>query len=180
MKSLADADQLLLTFDFERTVAALAALNMPLEEIVKAFIEEFIGPEIDEQQDQDLATLLKNLIPIIEQDFRFLNVRLQIDGTDLQIKPFLALKNDSELLDFLNPVSDELVFLDELPHRAMINAAIQGSPELLTKISTQWFSLFPINLKGPEKEQAPRDALLDELTTELYESLADRWSFSFS
>ena len=97
-------------------------------------------------------------------------------GTDIQIKPFLKFKSDSEFLKVLEAASDELAFLDELPNHAFMNAAFQGSPKLLTETGRLWFSFFP--KKTPE--QRAKQAALLEQTKDFYESLATRWSFSFN
>ena len=140
---------------------------------------------MDNLEDDDEIEMLDAVLPLftaiseniasIEQ-VRYASLRLHIEGTDIQIKPFLKFKSDSEFLKVLEAASDELAFLSELPNQAFMNAAFQGSPKLLTETGRLWFSFFP--KKTPE--QRAKQAALLEQTKGFYESLATRWSFSFN
>ena len=167
-----DDDQLAVYFDVE---SAIATLNRSLEEELEVVIDNLE----DADEDDDIAPFLKGIseggITFIRQ-VRYASVRLQMEGTDVQIKPFLKFKSGSEFLEVFEEVSDELGFLGELPDRTIINGAFQGSPKFLTEISTSWFSFFP---KGNPEVQAQRKELLEQVK-HFYESLADRWSFSLS
>ena len=100
-----------------------------------------------------------NLRDIPEEDIasiemlQSISARLEVEGTDVQIKPFLKLRSDSEFLKTLEVVSGELAFLDELPKRASMNGAFQGCPPLQAELSTFWLDFF----QTPE-QQAQRDA----------------------
>ena len=166
-----DGDQFAVYFDVD---TALATLDRPLEEELEAIIDDLEGTDDLEGIDA-LEGIFKSGLPFIKQ-LRSGNVRFQVEGTDVYVKPFLKFRSDSEYLELLKEASDELVFLDELPKRAFMNAAFQGSPRFLTETSNLWFSFFP----GETPEQrAQRDELLEQ-TKGFYESLADRWSFSFN
>ena len=144
-----DDDQAAVYLDVE---SAIATLNRPLEEELESIIDNLE----DADEDDDIAPLLKGIseagIPFIKQ-VRSASVRLQMEGTDVQIKPFLKFKNGSEFLEVFEEVSDELGFLGELPDRTIINGAFQGSPKFLTEISTSWFRFFP---KSDPEGQAQR------------------------
>ena len=73
-------------------------------------------------------------------------------------------------------MSDELTHLGDLPERATLNAAFQGSSKLLTEISTSWLDFTP---QGIRNKQQKGDQLLEQVKG-FYESLADRWSVSTS
>ena len=60
----------------------------------------------------------------IEQ-LRSINVRLEVEGTSVQIKPSVKFRSDSELLKVLEERSGELMFLDELPNRAAMNGVFK-------------------------------------------------------
>ena len=167
-----DNDQLAVYFDVE---TAIATLDKPLAEELQVVIDTLE----DEDEDGDIAWFLEGIsevgIPFIKQ-VRSASVRLQMAGTDVQIKPFLKFKNGSEFLEIFEEGSNELGFLGELPDRTLINGAFQGSPKFLTEISTSWFGFFP---KGNPEVQAQREELLEQVK-HFYESLADRWSFSLN
>ncbi len=165
-----DVDQFAVYFDVDTTIATL---DRPLEEELESLIENL---EEDDEMLEGIVPLLKIIsanVASIEQ-VRSANVRFQVEGTDLYIKPFLKFGSDSKYLELLKEASNELAFLGELPNRTFMNAAFQGTPVLLTETSKLWFSFFP---KKTREERAQRDVILEQ-TKDFYESLADRWSFS--
>ncbi len=164
-----DNDQLAVYFDVETTISTL---DKPLAEELQVVIDKIE----DADEEDDIVPFLEGIsaagIPFIKQ-VRSASVRLEMEGTDVQIKPFLKFKNGSAFLEIFEEGSNELGFLGELPNRAFVNAAFQGSPKFLTETSKLWFSFFPE--KTPE-ERVQREVLLEE-TKNFYKSLADRWSF---
>ena len=167
-----DDDQVAVYFDVETTIASL---NSPLAEELEVVIDKLEAAD----EDDEIAPLFEGIAevatPFIKQ-VRSASVRLQMEGTDVQIKPFLKFKNGSAFLEIFEEGSNELGFLGELPDRTHINGAFQGSPKFLTEISTSWFRFFP---KSDPEAQAQREALVEQVK-HFYKSLADRWSFSLS
>ena len=167
-----DNDQLAVYFDVE---SAIATLDKPLAEELQVVIDKIE----DADEEDDIAPFLEGIsaagIPFIKQ-VRSASVRLEMEGADVQIKPFLKFESDSKFLKILEEASDELVFLSELPNNASLNCAFQGSPILLTEISKFWFSVFPDDTR---EKRTQRDALREQMK-DFYESLADRWSFSLN
>ena len=167
-----DDDQVAVYFDVETTIASL---NSPLAEELEVVIDKLEAAD----EDDEIAPLFEGIsevgIPFIKQ-VRAASVRLQMEGTDVQIKPFLKFKNGSAFLEIFEEGSNELGFLGELPDRTHINGAFQGSPKFLTEISTSWFKFFP---KGDPEAQAQREELVEQVK-HFYKSLADRWSFSLN
>ena len=165
-----DADQFAVYFDVD---TAIATLDRPLAEELASLIEDL-------EQDDEMLEFVVPLLELISQNIAFIeqvrsaNVRFQVEGTDIYIKPFLKFRSDSKYLELLQGASDELAFLGELPNRTFMNAAFQGTPVLLTETSKLWFSFFP---KKTREERAQRNAILEQ-TKDFYKSLADRWSFS--
>lgn len=170
---LEDADQLAVHLEVEE---AIATLNNPLSEDSESTI---VNPD---DEDTDKNSILKMITLLLkdklETDLGFIeqmqsiNIGLQVAETDVQIKVFLKLTSDSELLEGLQEVSGELTSLGELPYRVFMNAAFQGSPKLLADISKTWFMSLPADT--PEK-LARHEALLEEVKPFL-ESLANQWS----
>ncbi len=129
----------------------------PISKSIASFLEDIPGEEIGS----------------IEQ-FRSINVRLEVEETYVQIKPSVKFRSNSDFLKVLEERSGELVFLDELPNRASMNGAVQGCPQLLVELSRFWLDIFP---KVTPEQQAQRDLLLKQVK-DFHESLADRWSVS--
>lgn len=169
---LAGADQGGVCIDIE---GIIATLDRPLEEELESIIatlktdEAFkaIVPFLEDIPEKDIASIEK---------LQSIGVRLEVERTDLQIKPFLKLRSDSEFLKMLEEVSGELAFLDELPHRASVNGAFQGCPQLQVELSEILLAAFP--QETPEQE-ARRDLLFEQIK-DFHESLVDRWSVSFN
>ena len=119
--------------------------------------------------------MLRDRTEFIKQ-LQSVNARLQMEGTDVQITPSLEFKMDSEFVNAIQEVSDKLTHLGELPNRATMNAAFQGSSKLQTEISTSWLDFTP---KPIRDKQEKGDRLLEQVK-DFYESLSDRWSVSAS
>ena len=170
---LEGTDQLGVCFDIK---GVIASLDGSLEEEWKSMI--------DNLPDNSVVSLaitpsLKNIsgeqIAFIEQ-LQSLSTRLQIAGTDVQITPSLEFQKDSEFVNAVKEVSGALTHLGELPNRATMNAAFQGSSKLQTEISTSWLDFTPKRIRDTQEKQ---DRLLEQVK-DFYESLSDRWSVSAS
>ena len=173
---LEGSDQLGVCFDIE---GIIATFDRPLEEELEAIVDTVMDG--DDEAFKAIAPFLDDMPENIpEKDIesieklQSISARLEIEGTDIQIKPFLKLRNDSEFLKTLEEVSGELAFLDELPNRAAMNGAVQGCPKLLVELSEFLLATFP--QKTPE-QQAQRDLLAEQMKN-FHESLVDRWSVS--
>ena len=164
-------DQLGICFDVENINASL---NGSPEETWQSMIDK-----LSDNSHLSLIMMpsLKNIsaeqIAFIKQ-LQSVNARLQMEGTDVQITPSLEFKTDSEFVNAIQAVSDELTHLGELPNRTTMNAAFQGSSKLQTEISTSWLDFTPKRIRDKQEKQ---DRLLEQVK-DFYESLADRWSVS--
>lgn len=168
------ADQLGVCFDLEATTTSFGD---SLEEGLKSMTDSLknnsgtVGLVIGDL----FEDILRDRTAFIKQ-LQSVNARLQMEGTDVRITPSLTFKTDSEFVNAIQAVSDELTHLDELPNRAAMNAAFQGSSKLQTEISTSWLDFTP---KPIRDNQEKGDRLLEQVK-DFYESLADRWSVSAS
>ena len=158
----------------------LATFDRPLEKELESIVETLkAGDEVSKMIASFFDDIPENIpekdIESIEK-LQSISMRLEVEGTDLQIKPFLKLRNDSEFLKMLEEVSGELAFLDELPNRASMNGAFQGCPQLQVELSELLLAAFP--QETPEQE-ARRDLLFEQIK-DFHESLVDRWSVSFN
>ncbi len=168
---LADDDQVGICFDIATFTATLdRSLEAELESIVDTLQE---GDEVS----KTIADFLDGM-PVGETEFveqlQSISARIEIEGTELQIKPFAKFKKDSESLEILEERADELAFLNELPGHAATNGAVQGCPQLLIELSKLWLPIVPN--KTPEL-QAQRDLLLKQVK-HFHESLVDQCSVS--
>ena len=170
---LEGTDQLGVCFDLE---GVIASLDGSLEEEWKSIIDNLPdNSPISLAITPSLKNISEEQIVFIKQ-LQSVKARLQIEGTDVKITPSLDFKKDSEFANAVQEVSDELTHLGELPNRAAMNAAFQGSSKLQTEISTSWLDFTPKRIRD---KQEKRDRLLEQVKS-FYESLSDRWSVSTS
>ena len=170
---LEGADQVGVCFDIGTFTATL---DRPLEEELESIVDTL---QEGDEASKAIADFLDGM-PVGETEFieqlQSISARIEIEGTELQIKPFVKFKAGSESLEILEERSDELAFLDELPSRAATNGAVQGCPQLLSELSGLWLPILPN--KTPE-QQAQRDALLKQVR-DFHESLVDQCSVSIT
>lgn len=105
-----------------------------------------------------------------------LSATLTVEGTDVQLTPFLQFKNDGKIQNVLKEmIPNELTRLGELPNRAFMNGAFQGKPELMVQMSMFWLKMFS---QDSDPEQAKMLESLIKQSEDFYEALAEEWSFS--
>ena len=168
------------------------AVYINLETIIEQFLEIF-NMEIDsiiDTLESDPASansgiaLQASIEPFIEdivKSAKSFMATLQIDGTDVQLSPFLQFKTDSKIQDTLNEFTpNELTLLNDLPNNTLINGSFQGDSKFLTKLSLSWMNMFAEELS----EQDPDiSAYMDEVAKQLEavnEALEEEWSFSMN
>ena len=101
---------------------------------------------------------------------------LQVEGTDIQMTSLLEFSTESEFPNMLKAGQSELVSIGEFPNQAIMNCAVQGSPQLLAEASLVWLDAFPKDTPARKAQlSAIRDALRD-----FYQSQTDRGRISLS
>ena len=165
-------DQVGVCFDIE---AIVATFDRPLEEEWESLVDTLNAVN---SVSKTIASILDDIpeeqAGSIEQ-LRSINVLLEVEGTNVQIKPSAKFRSDSEFLKVLEEKSGELMFLNELPNRAAMNGTVQGCPQLLSELSRFWLNIVP---SATPEQQAQQDSLLKQVK-DFHESLADRWSVAF-
>lgn len=105
-----------------------------------------------------------------------LSATLVVEGTDVQLAPFLKFKSESKIQNVLKEMTpNELTRLDELPNRAFMNGAFQGKPELIVQMSMFWLKMFA---QDSDPEQAEMLESLIKQSEDFYGALSEEWSFS--
>ena len=105
-----------------------------------------------------------------------LSATLIVEGTDVQLAPFLKFKSDGKIQNVLKEMApNELKLLGELPSRAFMNGAFQGKPELMIEMSMFWLKIFS---QDADPEQAEMLESLLRQTEDFYTALGEEWSFS--
>ena len=137
---------------WQRTIRWESALILPsllpplIVHLGKHWNQSRIPSRRETKHPRQFASFLDDMsveqVEFIEQ-LLSISTRIEIEGTNLQIKPFLKFGSDSEFLKILEERSNELAFLDELPNRAVTNGAVQGCPRLLNELSRLWLPILP-------------------------------------
>ncbi len=167
------------------------AVYINLETIIEQFIE-LLKMEVDSIIDTlesdptsansglTIRASLDQFMDFVESSKSFM-ATLQIDGTDVQLSPFLQFKSDSKIQDILNEfMPNELTLLNDLPNNTLINGSFQGDSTFLTKLSLSWMNMLTEELT----EQDPDiSAHMDEVAKQLEavnDALEEEWSFSMN
>lgn len=114
-------------------------------------------------------------IDVLEQLIS-LSATLEVEGTDVQLSPFLRFKNNGDIQNALKGMApDALTLLGELPSLAFMNGAFQGKPELMIEMNLFWLKLLS---RDSNPEQTELLASLTKQMEDFYSALAEEWSFS--
>ena len=110
-----------------------------------------------------------------------LSLTVQLNGSDLQISPFLKFKGDSEIQTYISQMPRELTHLKHLPQTAFLNGEMQFQSEMfigLTKIMMQLLIPSGSNADTAKIEEAS-EALI-EAAKGFYAGLGDEFAFSLN
>lgn len=120
-------------------------------------------------------SIFAGFIDLIEQ-LKSLSATLEVEGTDVQLSPFLRFKSSGGIQNALKEMApDALTLLDELPSPAFMNGALQGKPELMIEMSMFWLKMLS---QDSDPEQAEILASLVKQTEDFYKALDEEWAFS--
>jgi len=86
-----------------------------------------------------------------------LTLTLQLNGSDLQISPFLRFKSDSKVQEYISRMPVKLTHLENLPQSAFLNGSTQGSPEDMIRLITVMMKMF-IPTDSEVDEERPEHA----------------------
>lgn len=164
--------QLAVHFNLESVVPALSAA---LEEESESMQDSLESDPAIGAASPFLESIFDGFIGGIEQ-LKSLSATLEVQGTDVQLSPFLRFKSNGGIQNALKGMTpDELTLLGELPSPAFMNGALQGKPELMIEMSMFWLKMLPQDFAP---EQAEILASLVKQTEDFYKALDEEWAFS--
>ena len=73
---------------------------------------------------------------------KILSLTVQLNGSDLQISPFLKFKQDSEIQTYIHQMPRELTHLKHLPQNAFLNGEMQFQKEMFIELTKTMMQLF--------------------------------------
>ena len=110
---------------------------------------------------------------------KILSLTVQLNGTDLQISPFLKFKLDSEVQTYISQMPRELTHLSYLPQTAFINGEMQFKKEMFIELTQTMMQLFiPSSSNADAAKIEEASDALTEATKNFYAGLGDEIAFS--
>lgn len=166
------AAQLAVHFDLESVAPILdAALKEELESTTDSLESDPTAMEMAPL----FESMFEAAIDVLNQ-VESLSATLEVEGTDVQLAPFLKFKNDSKFQHTLKESApSELALLGKLPNKAFMNGAFQVKPKFIIEMSMFW-----LNMRAPtaSPEQLPLIEGLVKQMENFYGSLGDEWAFA--
>lgn len=164
-------DQLAAYFNLESIIA-------PFSEQLKEELQVTIDTIESDPAAMAAAPMIQNMFnKVVEvvEELKSISATLQVEGTDVQLAPFLQFKTDGKIQETLKELApDELVLLNDLPNQGFINGAIQLNAKQFYKMNMSWLEYF---LEDDADLIEEFSTLLEQME-EIYESMGDEWSFS--
>ena len=133
---------------------------------MKADLEE-MEASVPEPQGLEMVSKMMDFgIQLLDQA-ETLSLTLELNGTDLQISPFLKFKEGSEAQTFFGAAPTELTHLDYLSRTAAVNSMMQFQKEAWINLTVDFMKLL-----APSDPNADNQAI-QQATQDLLESIAD-------
>lgn len=170
-------DQLSVYFNLENIIEPFVEL---FEMEVESLIDTLESDPSSANSSLAVQLSIDQFMEIVKSSKSFM-ATLQIDGTDVQLSPFLKFKADSKIQDTFNEfIPTELTLLNDLPNNTFMNGSFQGDAKFLTKLSLSWMNMF---IEESSDNDPTLSAHLNEVTKQLEsvnDALKDEWSFSMN
>ena len=110
-----------------------------------------------------------------------LSLTLQLNGSDLQISPFLKFKGDSEIQTYISQMPKELTHLTYLPQNAFLNGEMQFQKEMFIELTQTMMQLFiPSSSNADAAKIEEATEALTEATEDFYAGLGDEIAVSLN
>ncbi len=123
-------------------------------------------------------SLIDGGIWLLDQS-KTLSLTVQLNGSDLQISPFLKFKPDSEIQTYIRQMPRELTHLKYLPQHAFLNGEMQFQKEMLIEFTQTMVKLVtPSDPNADTAEIEKASEAATEALTNFYKGLGDGIAFS--
>ncbi len=161
------------------------AVYFDLETIIAPYIETIMEDMNAEINDAESFLDFMSSVPMIESVIRTfaelisnlesVNATLQIEGTDVQLSPFLKFKDEGKIQDTLKELMpDELAIMNDLPNGGFMFGGVEGDASRLYEWSMSSLLALP-----SENEEWSQDLkkIMQEMQ-EMYKALGKEQGFS--
>ena len=174
--------------------AFLTDISEGMAQLAVHFNLESVAPTLSASLKKELESMRDNLesdptamamAPLVEGVFKMaidvldqvksLSATLEVEGTDVQLAPFLKFKSGSKIQNALKEMDPhQLVLLNDLPNQAFLNGGFQGKPELLLEMNMFWLKMLAKNAP----EQSDLLNTLVEQAEDFFSALGNEWAFT--
>lgn len=168
---LEGTNQLAIHFDFESIAPTLRAL---LEKELESMTDSVASDPATMGMASHFEKVFGTVIWLVEQ-LKSISVTLHVEGTDVQLAPFLTFQSDSYIQQVIGEMPSDLTLLGGLPERAILNGAFQLNPKALLEVNTLVFKIFA---EDTPQQQEMLEALIQKMMG-FYEAIKENISFSF-
>lgn len=109
------------------------------------------------------------------KDLESVSATLQIQGTDVQLAPFLKFKDEGKIQETLKKlIPDELTLMNDLPNGAFVFGGFEGNALSLYEWSMDWMLALP----SEDEEQSQDLKKIVQEMQEMYKALGNEQGFS--
>ena len=167
---LEGTNQLAIHFDFESIAPTLSPL-------LQKELESMTGSMESDPAAMAIAPFFKKMFETgiwLVKQLNTLSLTLQVEGTDVQVAPFLTFKSNSTLHKAIGEMPSELTLLSNLPEQAIFKGGLQMDAKALLEVNTLGLKLFA---DDTPQQQEMLEALIQKMTG-FYDALKENMSFS--
>ena len=112
---------------------------------------------------------------------KILSLTVQLNGSDLQISPFLKFKQDSKIQTYIRQMPRELTHLKYLPQTAFLNGEMQFQKEMFIGLTQTMMQLFiPSDSTADTAKIEEATEALTKATEDFYAGLGDEIALSLN
>lgn len=164
-------DQLAAYFDLETIIA-------PHIETIMEGMNSAVEAAESDPASQSAIPIIESMFGIFAdliRDLESVSATLQIEGTDVQLAPFLKFKDEGKIQETLKELKpDELALMNDLPNGAFLFGGFEGNALKLYEWSMSWLGVLP---SGDEEQNQQLKAITQEMQ-EVYKSMGNEQGFS--
>ena len=166
-------DQLAAYFDLETIIA-------PHIETIMEGMDSAVDAVESDPASQSAVQMMESMFGTFAElikDLESVSATLQIEGTDVQLAPFLKFKDEGKIQDTLKElIPDELALMNDLPNGAFLFGGLEGNALKLYEWSMSWMGVLP---SGNEEQKQELEAIGQEMQ-EMYKSMGNEQGFSMN
>ena len=173
------ANDLVFYFEMEAIVKALGPMLLERADKMKSGMEQDSATNPQLQSGLEMAFKLIDKVMWLSDQAKTLSLTIQLNGSDLQISPFVKFKNDSEIQEHIQVASTDLTQLKYLPQNAFLNGVMRLQKKTMINLTQGMMKLFIPSDPNADKEKVEKAAQeLNKVATNFLDALGDETAVS--